>query len=233
MNPSVSTQESRVIVYDRDALPPPGPALFDVDAWRAEGALDGAAPGRGTAFFIDAPFGRVVLRRYFRGGWAAKLSRDRYVYLGLKASRPFREFELLRRMNADGLRVPEPLAAQVRRHGLLYSGALMTRRIPRSRAWPDRFADPDLDWRRVGAGLREFHDAGVDHADMNARNILFRDGESAPWLIDFDRCSYRPGHAVDGGRNLARLRRSLDKLWVGDEARLDRLWSALLSGYSS
>ncbi len=233
MKTSVTEFDNGAILYDADALPEPGPALFDVDGWRRDGALDGAAPGRGTAFFIDAPFGRVVLRPYLRGGWAAKFSNDRYFYLGAKASRAFREFELLRRMSTDGLRVPEPLAALCKRRGLFYTAALLTRRIPRARPWPERFADPDLDWRRVGGGLRAFHDAGVDHADLNARNILFRDGESDPWLLDFDRSSYTPGKVVDGRRNLARLRRSLEKLWTGDTGRLDRLWSVLLAEYWS
>lgn len=233
MKPSITQFDKAVILYDADALPEPGLSVFDVDAWRNDGALDGAAPGRGTAFFIDAPFGRVVLRRYLRGGWAARLSHDRYFYLGARASRSFREFELLRRMHGDGLRVPAPLAASCVRHGLFYSASLLTHRIPRARPWPERFADPDLDWRHVGEGLRAFHDAGVDHADLNARNVLFRDGESAPWLLDFDRSRYTPGRAVDGRRNLARLRRSLDKLWAGDPSRLDRLWGVLLAGYGS
>lgn len=231
MKPSVTKQKSQAIVYDGDVLAEPAPAMFDPGFWETRDAVDGVAPGRGTAIFIDADFGPAVLRRYLRGGWAAKLSADRYWFTGVGASRPFREFDLLRRMSDDGLRVPAPLAALCEQRGLLYRGALLTRRIDGARPWPERFADPDLDWYRIGSALRDFHDAGVDHADLNARNVLFMDRENQPWLLDFDRSRYTPGQPVAGSRNLTRLKRSLDKLWMGDPDRLERLWGVLLSGH--
>ena len=43
--------------------------------------------GRGGAWFVDAPFGPSLLRLYLRGGWAAKLSRDQYLWHGASRTR--------------------------------------------------------------------------------------------------------------------------------------------------
>ena len=44
-----------------------------------------------------------------------------------------------------------------------------------ARALPDRFLDSGFDWTRLGAELRDLFDAGLRHADLNARNILVHD----------------------------------------------------------
>ena len=118
-------------------------------------------------------------------------------------------------MHAAGLRVPAPLGALCERSGPFYRGALMTRRIEPARPLPERFTDDNFDWARIGAGLRQFHEAGVNHADLNARNILVHDETGEAWLLDFDRSFFSPDSPVNGQGNLARLRRSLDKLWPG------------------
>jgi 3-deoxy-D-manno-octulosonic acid kinase len=57
--------------------------------------------------------------------------------------------------------------------------------------------------------IKRFHQAGLDHVDLNARNILI-DPHDKPWLIDLDRCRLRsPGKWQK--ENLARLQRSLMK----------------------
>lgn len=233
MNPVTIIQKTRAIVYDADALPSANEALFDLATWRREGGLVGEAPGRGTTHFIEATFGLAVLRRYLRGGWAAKFSRDRYVFTGVARSRPFHEFHLLAQMHGAGLRVPAPLAALCQRGGFLYRGALLTRRIENARPLPERFADPALDWHRLGADLREFHAAGVDHADLNARNILVQNETGETWLLDFDRSGFTPGVAVDGQGNLDRLLRSLRKLWPDSGPVLTDCWARLVAGYGA
>lgn len=215
MKPVTLNQQSQAIVYDGDLLPGADAALFDAELWRARGRLRGSAPGRGTAHFIDMDFGPAVLRRYLRGGWVARFNTDRYRFTTVERSRPFREFELLGRMAENGLRVPAPVAALCDREGRHYRGALITRRIQPARALAERLDDPELDWERLGAELREFHEAGMDHADLNARNILVHDDTGAAWLLDLDRGRFTPGSPVDGRRNLARLLRSMRKLWPG------------------
>jgi 3-deoxy-D-manno-octulosonic acid kinase len=231
MKPVTINNESQAIVYDAEVLSGVEDGLFDPCHWVNQGALVGTAPGRGTTQFIDTPFGPAVLRRYLRGGWAAHLSRDRYLYAGSERSRPFREFHLLADMRAAGLRVPAPIAALCDHSGIFYRGALITKQIQPASVLADQLGASDLNWSRLGRELREFHDAGMDHADLNARNILLHDGDSTAWLLDFDRSSFSPGSAVDGRSNLARFRRSLQKLWPAGAPPLESCWQALLGGY--
>ena len=231
MKPVTINKDSQAIVYDADVLPGAGIDLFDPEHWRARGLLSGSAPGRGTTCFLDAPFGPAALRRYLRGGWAAKISRETYFFTGVESSRSFREFHLLAAMAQAGLRVPRPIAALCARSGPGYRAALLTARIQPARTLPERFLDPNLDWTRLGHELRAFHDAGMDHADLNARNILVHDETGEAWLLDFDRCSFDPARPVDGSQNLARLERSLVKLWPPGDLTREQHWGELKDGY--
>jgi len=228
-------QDALLIVYDEEVIQQPDPILFDPAHWQAREAVTGAAVGRGSAWFLDTPFGAAVLRRYLRGGAVARFIRDRYLFTGWGRSRPVREFRTLERLSAGGLPAPAPLAACVRRRGLWYTGSLLTRRIaaavPLADLLAERGADDPL-WERVGACVRRFHDAGVVHADLNARNVLVG-RDDAVFLIDFDRASIRPRARARFRRNLVRLRRSLRKLWPAalPAARLDDAWRALERGY--
>ncbi|MFB3077116.1 MAG: 3-deoxy-D-manno-octulosonic acid kinase, partial [Lysobacterales bacterium] len=165
------------------------------------------------------------------GGWAAHLSRDRYVYTGLDRSRPIAEFHMLNKLYKLGLPVPRPLAAQCARAGLFYSGDLMTRRLPDVVPLADlpdtQHNDPAM-WIATGACIRQFHDRGLVHADLNARNILVG-SESAVYLIDFDRAQIRQGAWNLFEANLRRLQRSLRKI-LGT-GQLERGWKYLQRGY--
>jgi len=92
--------------------------------------------------------------------------------------------------------------------------------------------DGDL-WRRVGQLVCQFHEAGLDHADLNCDNILEAQGEL--WLIDFDRCRLRSGSATAARwkqRNLQRLRRSVTRRCTAlSPRRQEELWQQLLRGY--
>jgi 3-deoxy-D-manno-octulosonic acid kinase len=236
MKPVTVHVENAAIVYDADALPaglttPDAlPRLFDAGWWSGQGAVTGEAPGRGSSLFLATDFGEAALRRYLRGGMAARLSHDRYVFRGVEASRPFREFDVLARMASDGLPVPEPLAALCERDGLFYRAALLTRRIMPARALPDHFTDRSFDWSRLGAELRSLFDAGMRHADLNARNILVHDDTGAAWVIDLDASRYDPDRPAKGARQLDRLHRSLEKLWPDGAPALTGCWEALLAG---
>jgi 3-deoxy-D-manno-octulosonic acid kinase len=231
MKPVTFEKSGQLIVYDADVLPSADAGLFDADAWRAQGRVEGEAPGRGTSCFLDTPFGAAVLRHYLRGGWAARFSRDQYLFTGNERSRPWREFHLLRRMNEAGLNVPAPLAALVQRSGFCYRGALLTRRVEPARPLAELCESPGLDWARLGRELRVFFDAGVRHADLNARNILIHGDTGAAWLLDFDRSAFTPGAGVNGTVQLARLRRSLDKTWGALAAQYGSKWQDLMGGY--
>ncbi|PPU92933.1 3-deoxy-D-manno-octulosonic acid kinase [Xanthomonas albilineans] len=200
------------ILFDRERLRQPEPALFSATSW-AERARPVDAGGRGGAWFVDAPFGACVLRQYRRGGLVAKLSRDRYLWCGAHRTRSFAEFRLMRALIARKLPVPKPLAACYLRQGLRYRAALLMERLEDVRSLADRasIAGHGAPWEETGRLLARFHRAGLDHADLNAHNILF-DGNGRGWLIDFDRSVLRIPATGWRERNLKRLHRSLLKL---------------------
>lgn len=207
---------------------------FEPRYWIARGAMVSQARGRGTVHCFEHEGRRYVLRHYRRGGLAAALSPDRYLWLGEAMTRPVREMNLTLRMHAAGLPVPMPVAARYEHAGASYRGDMITEYLPDTRSLA-QCLDADevrLDsWTAIGRCIRRFHDYGLCHADLNAHNILLR-GDSEVFLIDFDRCSRRsPGLWRDA--NLARLRRSLDKLEDGRPQRRfdDTQWHCLLSAY--
>ena len=193
-----------------------------------------AAGGRGSAWFLDADQGDMVLRHYRRGGLAARLSERSYLYTGWGRTRAVREFGLLEQLYGRGLPVPEPVAARAVLHGLFYRAAIIIRRIPAAAPWPDasRRLEGEL-WRSIGAMIRQFHEAGLDHVDLNCDNILVT--SAAVYLIDFDRCRMLPPDTTARWRsgNLSRLKRSVDKRFsdLADSDR-ERLWKSLEQGYA-
>jgi 3-deoxy-D-manno-octulosonic acid kinase len=198
---------------------------------RAAGTGGGA---RGRAQFLDAGGLQLVRKHYHRGGLVARLVHDRYLWLGEARVRAFAEFRLLARLHAAGLPVPRPLAARYRREGLSYRCDLVTERIEGAVPLSERLRADALElavWAAIGRTLRELHRARVDHADLNAHNILLDAGGRVS-LVDFDRSRLR---GIDGGgaRNLARLERSLRKVAqaLPDGRFTDAAWNALLAGY--
>ena len=207
---------------------------FEPKWWEAQGRAQAADTGRGTTWFVGAPGVEWVLRHYRRGGAVARWITDRYLWLGLERTRPFAEFRLTQRAHALGLPVPQPVAARVLRAGLTYSGDLITERLPGvpCSSLVARRALDAAGWHAAGACVARCHGAGLDHADLNLHNLLL-DRAGAAHLIDLDRAVLRaPGRWTLG--NLARLRRSLDKLapdWTA--ADRDAAWRELMAGYSA
>jgi hypothetical protein len=97
--------------------------------------------------------------------------------------------------------------------------------------------DPLRALTSVGALVRSLAEAGVRHADLNAKNVVLEPRAAGPraWVVDLDRC--RLGVGASPGAGLAmrrRLERSLRKL----EARSGRplgedAWAALASGLAA
>ena len=204
-------------------------ALFD-----AEGELRGGR-GRGAIRVVEVGGARCVLRHYRRGGWAAKLSRDWFVWTGAESTRPFREFRLTRHLQALGFPVPEVLAARYLRSGLGYRADLATREVAGARTLAERLADPAeaarIDWAALGAVLGAFHAHGLWHADLNAHNVLY-DGDDRVLLIDFDRARLLAPFATVLQGNLDRLARSLRKLGHG-ACVAGQAWSELHRAYDA
>ena len=198
------------IVFDPLQVEQASPHWFDPACW-ADAARPVATGGRGGAWFIDAPFGACVLRHYLRGGAAARVSRASYLWLGEARCRSVAEWRLLRELRHRGVPVPVPIAAWYRRRGSSYRAALLMRRIPDARSLAALAADGRGPWEHAGRVVARAHRAGLDHADLNAENLLF-DARGEGWVIDLDRGRLRTLGDGWRERNLARLHRSLLKL---------------------
>jgi 3-deoxy-D-manno-octulosonic acid kinase len=200
------------ILFDSARQRQASPEEFDPGHW-GERAQRVGQGGRGGAWFIEAGERELVLRRYLRGGFAARLSRDGYAWRGESRVRSFAEYRLLRDLRQRGLAVPAPHAACYWKHGRTYRAAILVERITGARSLAQLAAGQGsaAPWAATGRLIAEFHRAGLDHADLNAHNVLF-DGGGAGWLIDLDRGRLRkPARGWRDG-NLARLLRSLRKL---------------------
>ena len=209
-------------------------ALFDPNFWTSRGELVAVAGGRGAAWYVGPAPHPLVLRHYRRGGLIARISQDRYVWLGEDRVRAFAEWRLLFYLAQRGLGVPKPVAAFYRRAGLTYRCDLITQRIANAEALSAVLASSALGepvWRAIGAAIARLHRHGVDHADLNAHNILLERNATVS-VIDFDRGQLRaPGAWTQ--RNLSRLQRSLTKISAGlppDRYTPDS-WTYLLAGY--
>lgn len=224
------------LLFDADSAPGITNDHFDPAWWEARKAVVGRAPGRGQVCFVRAGQQEWALRQYRRGGWMARLTEDSYWWSGLENTRPWREWKLTAELHRQGLPVPQPIAARVRRAGMFYRGDLITSRIESAQPLADILAAEPLTlhgWRQLGQTLRRFHDAGVRHDDINARNILM-DAAGGFHLIDFDKAAI-----VTAGswreQNLQRFRRSLEKF----KSKLPSFrfqeadWTALQAGYDA
>jgi 3-deoxy-D-manno-octulosonic acid kinase len=280
-NPTTALIEERIfpipgggILYDPACVEPPmdrpdflANALFDRSHWASLGALEEFAGGRGSVALIRAggPSGSGndgrnanvqawVLRHYRRGGWAARLSADRYLWLGADRTRSFMEWRLLAQLRRRGLPVPHPVAACYMRGSFTYQADLLTRWLPATRTLAEAITGAELPsalWSMVGRTIAAFHREGVQHADLNAGNILLREDVLGTWkgdrpgnpaagahqqapvhLLDFDRGRIRVRGAWEA-QVLARLERSLYKIRrLRKDVRFsDASWRALMAGY--
>jgi len=176
----------------------------------------------------------MVLRHFCRGGLPGRFIRRDYFYTGADGVRSFAEFRLLHKLFQGGFPVPEPIAADFRRRGLLfYRASLIVRRIPGASPLSGfTSADCVRTWWDAGVCVRHFHEAGVFHADLNCTNILVAD---QIYLIDFDRGRILPNDHDDRWKaaNISRLERSVKKLLGNLDAGLrDKLWQGFLAGYN-
>jgi 3-deoxy-D-manno-octulosonic acid kinase len=225
------------ILYDASRIVKPGDDLFERDFWSAQRAIEEVSGGRGAVALLTAGAERWVLRHYRRGGWIAKVSRDRYLWLGETRTRSFAEWRLLAELRRRALPVPAPIGARYLRTGPTYCADLITEYLPDSTTLADAITGRALAedmWRAVGGVLAAFHREGVQHADLNAHNILLNaDGVARRvYVLDFDRGRIRPRGAWEDDV-LARLRRSLEKIARQRPGAMfaDRDWDWLLEGY--
>lgn len=195
--------------------------IEDIDAFVAKHAgAEQHSGGRSLHPSIALGDGqRMVLRRYLHGGLLRGVTRDLYV-LGYRS---FQELTLTEEIRKAGIPTIRPIGAV---HQSLifpfYRAYLLTLEIPGARNSLQFFQDIGSRSpgevlalkrkiiRMAGRLVRQFHDSGFFHADLQLRNFLIVDHRVL--LIDFDR-SLRMPNLPERTRikNLLRLNRSLDK----------------------
>jgi len=217
-----------------------GDDIFEPNFWRNRNKITGQATGRSTAFFLDLGEHGALLRHYYRGGLIGKFNRDRFAKEAFEKSRAVAEFNLLLKLRALGLPVPNPLAARYKPASLWgYRADILVEVIPQAQDVFHVLQERPLlaeCWQDIGRVIATFHQHGVYHSDLNCHNIML-DRDAKIWLVDFDKCDIRAAgdwqHA-----NLERLLRSLKK----EQKKASELgyefhwhesdWAHLLTGYS-
>lgn len=188
---------------------------------------------RGSTARLPLPTGEAVVRAYRRGGMLA-VGRDTY-----RSPRRFlAELEATLEARRREIPVPEPLGFVALRGRGGWRGWAAFRAVPGGRDLREVLAgcggseEAVRRLRLVLDVVREAHDRGLAHADLNLGNILL-DGEEPPrvFLIDLDRARLgAPRSAAGRFREISRLDRSIEKVF--GEALLHREErEALLLGY--
>lgn len=185
--------------------------------------------GRAVAWAVPLADGsRGVVRHSWHGGLLAPLTRDLFV----TPTRAPHELALSGHLRAAGVRTPEVVAYALYPAPFgLQRADVVTRLVPSGRDLAALLRtlpiqrDPIGPWvRAVGGLLHDLARAGVQHPDLNLKNVLLTTGVRAAddeaydaWVLDLDvaRLAAQPvsehrRHAI-GEANLARLERSLVK----------------------
>ncbi|HUF50549.1 MAG TPA: lipopolysaccharide kinase InaA family protein, partial [Longimicrobiales bacterium] len=189
----------------------------------AAAAVPGAESfaGRGAAYRMRSADGDWLVRHYRRGGLVARVLDEEYLRVGVP--RPLRELRASAAARSRGVATPQVVAAITYPAGPFYRADLATTFIEDGADLADITFGSEQDavqdgvreaaWRAAGALLSTAFAAGVDHADLNLRNILVTAGGTA-YLLDLDRAIVHEGSVSDVARNrmLERLHRSRRKL---------------------
>ena len=210
----------------------------------------GATPRRGVGLRIPLKGrrdDRGVVRFFRRGGWVRWLG----PYYFHATERFLEELQIAEDLVERGIPTAEILLLRVRRHRMAWTSAyLVTREITGTRdlwgAWSEAGEGFGARLNRLQEGILDeaarfvatLHDAGLEHPDLNLRNILVRGrpGKREYFVLDLDRA--RVGESLGGAerwKQLRRLYRSFEKLRaghgvsLGPEARA-RFLRAYLSG---
>ena len=200
------------------------PELRLADAEKRE-QLFARAPrrGRGNAPSVELnPKESIVLRRYRHGGLFGWLTGSLFWGPG----RALQELRVTSRAEDSGAPVPSVLCLVLWPVlGPLWSGIIGTREERTAhdlRVELESAASPEARLARakqVGDAIRRLHESGVEHRDLQLRNILVTEPDASRIVvIDLDRAKFhRFGHTPveRRARNLGRLARSVIKagLW--------------------
>ncbi len=177
--------------------------------------------GRGDVFRLNAPnMGEdlgIVVREYRHGGLLRKILKDRFFI----PHRALKELFVLTTGRFKDLNVPEPVGVSQSYGPLfLYKARIVTKEIPNGRNLPDFLEDKiitsekrELVLKKSGEAIKQIHDAGTYHRDLNMNNIFVTGGGESIYVLDFDRAKISDKVGLKRRkRNLGRLLRSARKL---------------------
>ena len=203
---------SEIIWYDPECFDSFQRDFFEIDYWREQDAIRGKAVGRNTTWFVEDAVCDKVLRHYYRGGMIGRVMEDTFLHVAESKSRAMAEFTVLAKLYRRGLPVPRPCAARMVRSNLVYRADIILNLVENSLDLVAVLKERALtkeEWQTIGKMIRQFHDAGLYHADLNSHNILL-DDQGKAWLIDFDKCHFRQPNTWTR-ENMDRLLRSFRK----------------------
>ena len=212
--------------------------LFDPKFLKKQQLIDKNVRGRGETVFFTINNTPLVLRHYYRGGLAAYISRDRYLWRGVKQTRAYRELVMLTSLSANNLPAPKPFAARIVHNGCFYQADIITHAVTDTETLTQRLQHSTIDdtvWGIIGKTIAQFHQKGIYHADLNAHNILLNSNNSV-FIIDFDKAKFKDANdSTWRQQNLQRLQRSIVKLRQNHAIHYfdENYWTKLEQSYYS
>ncbi len=162
---------------------------------------------------------RMVLRQYSHGGMLRALTGNLYLF----GARSFQELALTEEIRSSGIPTVSSLGAIHHRIFFpFYQAYFLSVEVPRAidliQFFQETVAMPSSETlslkrktiRSAGLLIRQFHQAGFFHGDLQLKNILVAGDQLL--LIDFDRSYRKPALSVQERiKNLLRLNRSVEK----------------------
>ena len=214
MTSQVTKINQSIILYDDRLMNEIDENIFEPDFWKMDQEAQPQSMGRGTVYFVKIQSQPCVLKHYNRGGLVAKLTLDKYLWMGEHNTRSFKEWRLLNDMVTKRLPVPAPVAARYVRNGIYYKADIITREIPDIESLSDKLLGNSMTeqlWENIGECIAKFHNHGVFHMDLNVENIQI-DQNNQVLLLDFDKGKVSESSRRLSDLNLIRLRRSIAKV---------------------
>jgi 3-deoxy-D-manno-octulosonic acid kinase len=201
------------IQYNTDVFNKFSSKLFNTDYISKEGLIKSEINGRGKTPEIEFEGRRLFLKHYIRGGFAAKISYDKYFFDSIASTRSVKEYNFLNNLFSKELPVPKPAALQVIINKFTYTADLITCKIENVGTLHDFIMNSKMNsnlWGALESTLEKFYNENVYHSDLNSKNVLI-DKNNNFHLVDFDN-SYFFYEKKLFLKSIMRLERSLFKL---------------------
>lgn len=172
--------------------------------------------GRGAVHLLGTSHGEIVAKRMSRGGLVGGMFRESYA----DPWRPAREAALAEALLVRDCRTPPIVVVRAtRRAGRTWRLELATERVVGGRDLLDVLLEAYAEGRepgalaeRLGTSLAGLHAAGLDHRDLQVKNLLVPPDEGALVVLDLDGCELREVLGTERrAAGLLRMLRSLAK----------------------